>query len=129
VCAELRNSDAELDRLLEALANPHRREFIYVLGLHPWSVSGLAALRGLSLPAVHKHIKVLQEAGLITSRKRGRTNFLLLNRQSLQRLQEWVNQFHPYWGSDDATLDNYIAYLAATGRHRTRKSANEEGKK
>jgi len=68
-------------------------------------------MRGLSLPAIHKHVKVLEQAGLITRRKQGRTTYLTLNRRPLARLQEWVGQFHPYWGSDEATYENYADHL------------------
>ncbi len=103
-----------LDRVLEALANPHRREIVYLLGLQPGSISQLAEMRGLSLPAIHKHIKVLGNAGLVNRRKHGRTTYLTLRRQPLQQVQDWVGQFHPYWGSDEATYENYDRYLGIT---------------
>ena len=56
---------AVLDSVLEALANPHRREIVYVLGLQPCAISQLARMRGLSLPAIHKHVKILENAGLV----------------------------------------------------------------
>ena len=43
----------DLDTVFEALANKHRRDIIYVLGLQPCSISFLAEMRGLSLPAIH----------------------------------------------------------------------------
>jgi DNA-binding transcriptional ArsR family regulator len=100
-----------LDQVLQALANPHRRDIVYVLGLQPCAVNQLAQLRGLSLPAIHKHIKVLENAGLVSRRKHGRTNYLTLNRQPLQLLQSWVSQFHLHWGSDVATYENYARHL------------------
>jgi len=103
--------DPDLDQVLEALDNPHRREIVYLLGLQPWAVSQLAQRRGLSLPAIHKHITILQDAGLVSRRKQGRTTYLTLNRQPLVLLQTWVGQFHPYWGSDDATYENYARHL------------------
>lgn len=103
--------DAALDRVLVALANPHRRAIVYLLGLQPHAINQLAATRGLSLPAIHKHLRVLEDAGLIARRKLGRTTFLALRRKPLQQLQSWVGEFHPYWGSDDATYENYEQYL------------------
>jgi DNA-binding transcriptional ArsR family regulator len=112
------NDDAAvLDRVLEALANPHRREIVYVLGLQPCAVSQLARMRGLSLPAIYKHVKVLQKAGLVTSRKTGRTTYLILNPQRLRLLQEWVGQFHTYWGTDQASFENYQRYLGSDPHH------------
>jgi DNA-binding transcriptional ArsR family regulator len=105
---------AVLDSVLEALASPHRRAIVYLLGLQPHAVSQLARMRGLSLPAIHKHIRVLEGAGLITRRKTGRTTYLILNPRRLRLLQDWVGQFHTYWGSDQATFENYQTYLAST---------------
>ncbi len=100
-----------LSAVFEALANEHRREIIYALGLQPWSISQLASMRDLSLPAIHKHIRVLEDADMVIRRKIGRTNFLGLNRGPLRGLQEWVGQFHPYWGSERETLENYARHL------------------
>jgi DNA-binding transcriptional ArsR family regulator len=80
----------DLDNVFEALANKHRREIIYVLTLGPCSISKLAFLRNLSLPAIHKHIEVLEKGGLVTRRKIGQTNFLTLNPDSLRGLQDWL---------------------------------------
>ena len=101
----------DLDDVFEALANKHRREIIYALSLQPHAISQLAAMRGLSLPAIHKHIKVLEKAGMITRKKIGRTNYLALKRESLRCLQDWLMQYHAYWGGDQETLGNYAQYL------------------
>lgn len=101
----------DLDKVFEALANKHRREVIYALGLQPHSISQLASMRYLSLPAIHKHIKLLENAGLIIRKKIGQTNFLTLNRQSLRGLQHWLSQYHAYWGNNEETLENYAQYL------------------
>lgn len=118
---EIHNTQA-LDHIFEALAHKHRREIIYALSLQPYSINQLAALQGLSLPAIHKHLKILENAGIIIRKKIGRTNFLTLNRESLRTLQEWVMQYHPYWGSNEETLENYAQYLA------TEKTKNKEKK-
>ena len=101
----------DLDNIFEALANKHRREIVYVLSLQPSSISQLASMRGLSLPAIHKHIKILEAADMLIRKKVGRTNFLALNRGALRVLQDWVMQYHAYWGSDKETLENYAQYL------------------
>jgi DNA-binding transcriptional ArsR family regulator len=80
----------DLDIVFEALAHKHRREIIYVLSLGPCSISKLAFLRNLSLPAIHKHIEILEKGGMVTRRKLGQTNFLTLNRASLSGLQDWL---------------------------------------
>ena len=114
-----RQATDELDALFEALANRHRREILHTLSLHPSSISRLADERGLSLPAIHKHIRVLEDAGMVSRRKLGRTNVLTLHRPSLRGLQDWLTQFHAYWGSERESLENYATYL-------TRQPTNEE---
>ena len=113
----------DLDRVFAALANPHRRAFVYLLGLQPYSISQLAAQRGLSLPAINKHIAILESAGMVRRRKVGRTNVLTLDRSSLRALQEWLGQYHAYWGTADESLENYEAHL---GRPNTTKRAKEQ---
>lgn len=102
----------DLDRLFGALANRHRREMVHLLGLGPHSISRLADIRGLSLPAINKHVRVLEEAGMIRRRKLGRTTFLTLDRASIRSLQAWLNRYHAYWGTEKESLENYESFLA-----------------
>jgi DNA-binding transcriptional ArsR family regulator len=101
----------DLSRVFDALANEHRREIVLLLALQPRSISQLAELRGLSLPAIHKHVRMLEEAAMVSRRKLGRTNFLALEREPLIRLQAWMGQFQTWWGTDGETLENYFEYL------------------
>ena len=105
------STSADLDRVLNALANAHRRAIVHALGLQPYSISQLAALRELSLPAIHKHLAILEDAHLIRRKKTGRTTYLTLQRQTLRSLQEWLAEFHTYWGADAETLANYEEFL------------------
>jgi DNA-binding transcriptional ArsR family regulator len=104
-------SPGDLDVVLAALANAHRRAIVHALGLQPYSISQLAALRELSLPAIHRHLAILEDAHLIRRRKTGRTTYLTLRRQSLRSLQEWLTEFHTYWGADAESLSNYEEFL------------------
>ena len=55
----------DLDRPFAALANHHRRAMVHLLAFQPYSISRLAAIRGLSLPAIDKHVRVLEGAGMV----------------------------------------------------------------
>ena len=101
-----------LDLVFSALANEHRREIIHALALQPRSISQLASLRDLSLPAIHKHVRLLEDAAMVRRRKIGRTNFLALERGPLRELQQWVDQFHPWWGTEGESLENYAARIS-----------------
>jgi DNA-binding transcriptional ArsR family regulator len=101
----------QLDSALEALANVKRRGIIHDLSLQPATVGKLASSHNLSLPAIHKHIRILENAQLIVRKKVGRTNFVALNSKTLGLVQQWITQYQPAWGSTDATLENYISRM------------------
>jgi DNA-binding transcriptional ArsR family regulator len=102
-----------VDEPFVALANSHRRAIVSALSLQPRSISQLAEMRSLSLPAIHKHIRVLEGAEMVVRKKVGRTNFLALNRVPLRGMQDWLGGFNPYWGSEKETLENYAQYLGS----------------
>lgn len=121
------NTTENLDSIFEALVNKHRREIVYALSLQPHSISQLATMRKLSLPAIHKHIKILETSELIDEKKIGRTHFLSLKRQSLLSLQKWLMQYQAYWGSDDETLENYTEYIQRKNPPRLKLRRDQEG--
>lgn len=101
--------ESNLNNILGALSNDKRRGMVSDLALRPATVKQLANYYGLSLPAIHKHIRILEDAGLIERRKVGRTNFIALNRRGLQELQAYAMQFNTSWGNGQESLENYIA--------------------
>ena len=101
----------KLDQVLAALANEKRRRIVYTLGLQPASIGQLAKQQRSSLPAIHRHIKVLEQAKLVRRKKSGRVNFLALDRTGLLLMQDWIRQYHAYWGTNEETLENYIASI------------------
>lgn len=103
----------DLDRRFAALANRNRRQMVLQLGLQPSSISRLASDVGLSLPAMNKHVGILEAAGLVARRKLGRTTFLTLDRRAIRDVQAWLFQFHAYWGTEKETLENYERFLAS----------------
>jgi len=98
----------ELDTILDALANQKRRGIVHELSLSPASIKQLARHHALSLPAIHKHLKVLENASLIIRRKTGRTNFITLNPGTLELARAWINQYQTGWGSSGASFENYL---------------------
>ena len=101
----------ELSLVFDALANDHRREIVRLIAIQPRSISQLAEARRLSLPAIHKHIRVLEGAEMVRRRKVGRTNFLAIEREPLLALQSWIDRFHPWWGTEGESLENYVEHL------------------
>jgi DNA-binding transcriptional ArsR family regulator len=98
---------SSMDKAFGALANAHRRGIISALALQPLSINTLAEWQSLSLPAIHKHIKILEGCNLVHRRKIGRSNFLALNYEGLKHVQDWLHIHQTHWGSAKATLTNY----------------------
>jgi DNA-binding transcriptional ArsR family regulator len=111
---KLSHQSPQLDLAFEALGNAKRRAIMHALSFGPATVSQLAGEFALSLPAIHKHMRLLEVAGLIQRRKVGRVNFVALRRTGLAEVQAWIMQYRTEWGSDNETLDNYIASLSST---------------
>jgi DNA-binding transcriptional ArsR family regulator len=107
-----RQEDADdLDSVFTALASRHRRQIVHLLALQPASIQQLARRIGVSLTAIHRHIRVLEDAKLIRRKKSGRVNFLAINRATMRGVQDWAQQYHAYWGTDEETLENYVAAI------------------
>ena len=109
----------DLDAVFTALASRHRRQIVHLLALQPASIQQLARRIGISLTAIHRHVRVLEDAALIRRKKSGRVNFLAINRATMLRVQEWAQQYHAYWGSDEETLENYVAAIERAERSTT----------
>lgn len=106
------DAEQELDAAFEAFASSKRRAILRTLAFRPATVSELASEHGLSLPAIHRHIRTLEQAGLIQRRKVGRINFVALKREKFAAAKAWIAQYQLEWGNDQETLENYIASLS-----------------
>jgi DNA-binding transcriptional ArsR family regulator len=102
----------ELDKTFAALADPARRTMVERLVLGPATVSELALPLPMSLPAVMLHLKVLEEAGLVTSRKEGRVRTCRIDPQKLSLAEKWVSSRRIMW---EHSLDRLGALLDETG--------------
>jgi DNA-binding transcriptional ArsR family regulator len=80
----------QFDRLFHALADPHRRGMVERLSRGPASVKDLAAPHQLALPSALKHLRVLEEGGLVASEKVGRVRTFRMQPDALSLLGEWV---------------------------------------
>lgn len=91
---------SDLDRIFGSLANPTRRALVKSLdGNKQVSVSELARSLHMSLPAVTKHLNVLEDAGLVHREKRGRVVACRLNATPMQYAVEWLNHYEKFWSS------------------------------
>ncbi len=82
----------ELDAILRALADPTRREVVERLAKCPAVVSELAAPFSMALPSLLQHLRVLEDAGLVTSHKHGRVRTVSLRPGALDALHLWLGE-------------------------------------
>ena len=102
-------AQAPLDRVFHALADPARRAMLERLTRGPASVSELAAPLAMSLPGVVQHLAVLEDSGLVSSRKVGRVRTCQIEPMSLQKAEQWINERRILW---ERRLDRLGDYLA-----------------
>ena len=98
----------QLDNLFGALANRTRREILNLLTRSERSVLELAGRFDMSQPAVTKHLKVLENAGLIKKRKEGRYRYCTLDGAKLGDASEWIERTRRYWEESFSALDEYL---------------------
>jgi DNA-binding transcriptional ArsR family regulator len=87
----------DLDRVFHALSDPSRRSIVERLSLGPASVSDLADPLPMSLPAVVQHLHVLEESGLVRSRKVGRVRTCSIEVAALKPAERWMQQRRAGW--------------------------------
>jgi DNA-binding transcriptional ArsR family regulator len=104
------------DRLTEtfgALADPTRRAILARLALGETSVTELAAPFAMSMPAISKHLKVLERAGLIARGREAQWRPCRLQAAPLQDVAGWVEHYRRFWEQSFDRLDDYLRELKA----------------
>lgn len=108
-----------LSRTFAALADPTRRAILARLSEGEANVSDLAEpfLRGMSLPAVTKHLKVLEAAGLITKGRKAQWRPCQLNGEPLREAVDWMEEHRVAWEAQLDRLGTYLRTKAKGTRH------------
>ncbi len=110
-----------LSATFAALADPTRRAILARLVLGETSVGELAEPFDMSLPAVSKHLKVLQHAGLITRSREAQWRPCKLEPEALKDIDLWLEDYRRLWSERFDRLDDYLKKLQAKGKKRGRK--------
>jgi len=101
-------SSATLDATFAALADPTRRRILESLSTRQRRVTELAEPFAMSLPAVSKHLRVLEKAGLLKRRRIGREHHIALEPAPMRKALNWIEQYRKFW---EGSLDSLAAYL------------------
>jgi len=108
-----RSIDDKLDLAFAALANSTRRAILARLAKGEATVNELAEPFNMSLPAISKHIKVLERAGLITQGQKAQYRPCTIDVTPLQEVSKWTEQYRPIWEARFDQMENYINQLSS----------------
>ena len=114
-------SHDHLSTTFAALADPTRRAILSRLASGETSVTELAEPFEMSLPAVTKHLKVLERAGLITRSRAAQWRPCRLEASRLKEVADWVEHYRDFWEQSLDRLDAYLQTLQAKEKKRARK--------
>lgn|GEM_PF-483473 len=112
-------SQKDLSRTFAALADPTRRRILAHLARGSRRVTHLAQPHNMSLPAVSKHLRVLEKAGLLRRRRHGRVHEMELEAKPLQQAAQWVEEYRELW---EGSFDRLAAYLEKEGKKLSRRN-------
>ena len=107
-----------LDSTFAALADPTRRAILAQLAAGEASVSTLAEPFEMSMPAVSKHLKVLERAGLITRSRERQWRPARLEAGPLREVAEWAERYRRFWEESYDRLDEYLDELQGRGKEK-----------
>ncbi len=100
-----------LNRTFAALADPTRRRILEHLAHGDHCVTDLAKPYRMSLPAVSKHLRVLERAGLVRRARCGRVHSLKLEAKPMQQAQAWIEEYRKFWEGSFDRLEEYLKQL------------------
>jgi len=105
------NQSTQLNRVFQALADPTRRAVLERLGSGPAAMSELAQPFKMALPSFSQHLDVLEDCGLVRSRKTGRVRTYQLAPQPLKAAEHWMQTQLALWERRLDQLDNFLLGL------------------
>jgi DNA-binding transcriptional ArsR family regulator len=105
----VKHGRARLDATFAALSDPTRRAILARLAGREASLSELARPFGISLPGVHKHLRVLERAGLVTRATRGRVRRCRLVARPMREAARWIERYRRFWEAQFDALAHYLA--------------------
>jgi DNA-binding transcriptional ArsR family regulator len=103
------NNQPQLDRSFSAFAHPVRRAIVARLALGPATVGEATGGLGVSKPAVTKHLKVLEDAGVVSRTVAGRTHVLRLEPRALREASNWLELHRSLWEAKFQAVERHLA--------------------
>jgi len=103
----------KITKILKAIADPTRREIFHALVIAATAlpINQISSQFDMSRQGITKHLKTLEEAGLVHMNTKGRERFCFANTEPLKEINQWLTFYEQFW---DKTLDNLESYLDET---------------
>ncbi len=102
-------TERELDAVFRALAHGTRRKILKTLARGDRRVSDLARPHAISRPAVSKHVRILEEAGLVTRLRQGSEHIIQLRTPALERAARWIAFYQRFWSPQMDALERLLS--------------------
>ena len=115
------SSPDPLSKVFSALADPTRRAILARLEMGELTVNELTAPFAMTQPAISKHLKVLEEAGLVERSRAAQSRPCKLRALPLKEAADWVERYRRYWEGGIARLDDYLIELQQEKSHERKK--------
>lgn len=100
--------NSKLDAVFGALSDPTRRAILVRLSKGEAQVTELASPFGMSLPAVSKHLRVMEKAGLIGREINGRVHRFHITPEPLHAAHDWIQRYEKFWSEQLVSLEQYL---------------------
>lgn len=104
-------NDGNLSLVFGALSDPTRRRIVEKLSFDELMVTEIAADFDISLPAVSKHLKVLEKAGIVKRTKEGKVHRISVKKNSMNDAWEWIERYRALWGNKFDSLEKYLSEM------------------
>jgi DNA-binding transcriptional ArsR family regulator len=102
------NSREQRNAIFQAISDPTRREILGILRGGRQTVGGIARNFRMSRPAISKHVRLLQAAGLVVTQKRGTASLCSLDAKPLRVIDDWLHDYEMFWSESLQGLKKYV---------------------
>ena len=118
--------------VFQAIADPTRREILNMIAHQSLNVNSVAENFDVSRTAIYKHLKLLEECGMVTVKQKGRERMCEAKLDQLEQVSDWVEQYREMWSARLDSLENYLEELQApkkSKKHKKDKKKKKHGNK
>jgi DNA-binding transcriptional ArsR family regulator len=112
----VKHVEGTLDATFGALADPTRRRILQRLAIDDASVGELVALFDVSAPAISRHLRVLEDSGLVSRQKQGRVHRLHIEREAMNEALGWIAHWGRFWETRFDALEELLVGRDLEGR-------------